>query len=237
MPIPRLLDPILLSCAAVGAAALGAFFGAGRRLPPAAVGWAGASAAGLMLGVAYALASASLSTAPYATCGGAALAVVLLHLAHADDAAAASSARRAVRASAIHSAAEGLAIGAAAALGPRFGGVLALTLVAHNVSEGALLGVALREEGRGPGAAAGAAAIARAGQVVFALATFAAVAATPASLPWALGAGFGGLLYLLFAELLPDSYAVVGRTGIAVVVSLAAGIVALLGGGARGGAP
>jgi hypothetical protein len=60
----RLLDPILLSCAAVGAAALGAALGAARRLPPAAIGWAGASAAGLMLGVAYALASASLSAAP-----------------------------------------------------------------------------------------------------------------------------------------------------------------------------
>jgi zinc transporter ZupT len=72
--------------------------------------------------------------------------------------------------------------------------------------------------------------------VAFALATAALVAAAPGAMPWALGAGFGALLFLLFAELLPDSYRVVGRTGIAVAVTLAAGMVALLGGDARGGA-
>jgi ZIP family zinc transporter len=242
MLTPRPLDLLLLSGAAVAAAGLGAALGAGRRLTPALVGWAGASAAGLMLGVAYALVSASLASSPFASAGGAALAVLLLHAAHAGaggdtHTATAPSARAAVRASAIHSAAEGLAVGAAVALGPAFGVVLALTLIVHNVSEAAVLGAALRDEGRSPGAAAVAAALARAGQVVLAVATLAVVVAQPAALPWALGAGFGGLLYLLFAELLPDSYQAVGRTGIALVVSLAAGIVALLGGGARGGMP
>ena len=237
-----LLYLILLSGAAIAAAGLGAALGAGRRLTPALVGWAGASAAGLMLGVAYALVSASLASSPLASAGGAALAVLLLHAAHAgagSDAGTipAPSARAAVLASAIHSAAEGLAVGAAVALGPAFGVVLALTLVVHNVSEAAVLGAALRDEGRGPLTAATEAALARAGQVALAVATLALVVAVPATLPWALGAGFGGLLYLLFAELLPDSYQVVGRTGIAVVVSLAAGIVALIGGGARGVVP
>ena len=54
--------------------------------------------------------------------------------------------------------------------------------------------------------------------------------AIPAALPWALGASFGALLYLVVAELLPESYRQTGRTGIAVVFSVAAGIVALLGG-------
>ena len=244
MLTPRPLDLILLSGAAVAAAAVGAALGAGRRLTPTLVGWAGASAAGLMLGAAYALVSASLASSPFASAGGAALAVLLLHAAHArweDDgptaSASAPGARAAVRASAVHSAAEGLAVGAAVALGPAFGVVLALTLVVHNVSEAAVLGAALRDEGRGPRSAALSAALARAGQVVLAATTLAVVVALPGTLPWALGAGFGGLLYLLFAELLPDSYAAVGRTGIAVVVSLAAGIVALLGGDARGGVP
>ncbi|MDF1505793.1 hypothetical protein PYV61_22770, partial [Roseisolibacter sp. H3M3-2] len=140
-----------------------------------------------------------------------------------------------VRASARHSAAEGIAIGAAMALGRPFGLVLALTLVVHNVGEGAVLGVALG--GRGRGAAVRAATLARAGQVAFALVTAAVVDDARGALPLSVGAGFGALLFLLFAELLPESYRVLGRTGIAIAVCLAAGMVALLGGGARGGAP
>ena len=55
------------------------------------------------------------------------------------------------------------------------------------------------------------------------------VGAIPALLPWCIGAAFGAMLYLIVAELLPQSYREVGRTGIAVVVSLAAGMVALMG--------
>jgi zinc transporter ZupT len=47
-----------------------------------------------------------------------------------------------------------------------------------------------------------------------------------------LGASFGALVYLCFAELLPDSYRTVGRSSIAVVVTVAAGVVALVSGGA-----
>jgi len=234
--LPALL---LLSSAAVGAAGLGAAVGARRGgLSAAALGWAGASAAGLMLGVAYALVAPSVARAPWATAAGAALACTLLWLPHAGTRADVDpGASAAVRASARHSAAEGVAIGAAVALGMRFAVVLALTLVVHNVSEGAVLGAALRGEGRGGASAARAATLARAGQVLFAFATATLVALVPAALPWALGAGFGALVYLLFAELLPGSYAAVGRTGIAIVVSLGLGIVALLGGGARGVTP
>lgn len=229
---------LLLSSAAVGAAGLGAAVGARRGgLSAAALGWAGASAAGLMLGVAYALVAPGVAQAPWAAALGAALACVALWLPQARTPDVPRDARAAVRASALHSAAEGVAVGAALALGARFGLVLALTLVVHNLSEGAVLGAALRDEGHGRAAAARAATLARGGQVLFALLTGALVAAQPAALPWALGAGFGALVYLLFAELLPDSYVAVGRTGIALVVSIGLGIVALLGGGARGGAP
>ena len=42
-----------------------------------------------------------------------------------------------------------------------------------------------------------------------------------------LGASFGALVYLCFADLLPESYRLSGRSSIAVVVTIAAGIVAL----------
>jgi zinc transporter ZupT len=67
-------------------------------------------------------------------------------------------------------------------------------------------------------------------QVGFAAATYALVSAEMVTLPLLLGGAFGALTYLCFAELLPDSYRSAGRTSIAVVVSVAAGVVALLGG-------
>jgi zinc transporter ZupT len=68
---------------------------------------------------------------------------------------------------------------------------------------------------------------------LLAAATFAAATLRPALLPWALGFAFGALVYLLLAELLPESYRRAGRTSIALVTSVAAGIAALLGGGVR----
>jgi zinc transporter, ZIP family len=104
----------------------------------------------------------------------------------------------------------------------------------HNVSEGAVLGSTLARV-MPAGRAAAAATLARLGQPVLAAATILGVRALPAALPWTLGAAAGALVYLVLAELLPSSYRQTGesRTSVAVVVSVAAGIVALLGGRAR----
>lgn len=230
---------VLWSLAAIIPAGIGAFVGVdrlgaarrqGERAGPAerVLGWANASAAGLMLGVAFAVLSAALPIAPLAGTVGAGIGVGLVHLLAGE-----SVRRRAVVASALHSAAEGVAIGAAAAFGPAFGTFLVLTFAFHNVSEGAILGSTLASSGWRPRAAAGAAMVARTGQPLLAAATVLAVSALPALLPWALGIAFGALVYLVLAELLPSSYHQTGRTSIAVVVSVAAGIVALLGGRAR----
>jgi len=54
------------------------------------------------------------------------------------------------------------------------------------------------------------------------------VAAAPAVLPWAVGFAVGALIYLVLAELLPESYRQAGRTSIALATILAMGIVVLL---------
>jgi zinc transporter ZupT len=234
---------VLWSLAAVVPAGIGAVLGVdrlgaarrhGERAGPAErlLGWATASAAGLMLGIAFAVLSAALPLDPVAGTVGAAVGVCLVHL-MGRLAGSHESPARAVAASALHSAAEGIAIGAAAAFGTAFGSFLVVTFAFHNVSEGAVLGSTLAGVRRRPMAAAGAAMLARTGQPLLAAATVLAVAAVPALLPWALGLAFGALVYLVLAELLPASYHQTGRTSIAVVVSVAAGIVALLGGRAR----
>lgn len=233
------LSLLLWSALAATGAALGAYLGARRpALADHTLGWANATAAGLMLGIGYAVLTAGLELAPFAgTAGGAVGVVVMYALRHAPmrprdgEAPHDAAARRVSLASALHSGAEGVAIGAAAALGSAFAAFLLVTFALHNVGEGAVLGSALAGAERASGRAAIVAFIARIGQPALAAFTLAVLLAMPALLPWALGIAFGALVYLILAELLPASYHQTGRTSIALVVSLAAGIVALLGGG------
>jgi zinc transporter ZupT len=60
------------------------------------------------------------------------------------------------------------------------------------------------------------------------VATFAVVAAAPATLSWVLGLATGMLANLVLVELLPESYRQAGHTSIAVVASAALAVVALL---------
>ncbi len=56
------------------------------------------------------------------------------------------------------------------------------------------------------------------------------VGAVPAVLPWAIGFAVGSLIYLVLAELLPESYRQAGHTSIALVTLVTMGIVVGLGG-------
>ena len=229
-------------------AALGAGVGAGLGtrpwIPGRVIGWASASAAGLMLGVSYVLLTAGQAMAPAATLLGAIAGLILMRvldgvpLPARGAVAEAGNARvsappandaGAILASALHSAAEGVAIGAAGAVGAPVARFLLITFALHNISEGAVLGVRLRHAGSRTLTVMGVAVIARSSQPLFAVSVMELVGVASALLPWCIGAAFGAMLYLIVAELLPQSYREVGRTGIAVVVSLAAGMVALMG--------
>src|SRR5512143_1140290 len=153
---------LLWSVAAALAAGVGAALGTRPWVATRGVGWAQAAAAGLMLGVGYVLLTAGEATAPAATLLGAAVGLVLLRRADGAPPAAAtapdpvhggrvsaapSTNAGAVLASALHSAAEGIAIGAAAAVGNEVSEFLLLTFAIHNVSEGAVLGARLGVSG------------------------------------------------------------------------------------------
>lgn len=204
-----------------------------------ALGVAAAAAAGMMLGAGYASLSAGLAQAPLSALIGASLGIVALRLLDpgtlltavvVDEPLPPESARVATTAGALHSAAEGVAIGAAAAVNAWFGLFLVLTFAVHNVSEGAMLCSALGAAGWTVRRAMSAVLLTRLGQPVLAAVAFTLAGAAPATLPWLLGASFGALLYLIIAELLPQSYLQAGRTAIALVFSVAAGVVSLLAG-------
>ncbi|HEY0808945.1 MAG TPA: hypothetical protein VGD49_02240 [Longimicrobiales bacterium] len=225
------LDPalqlFLWSVFAALAAGLGPFF-IGRKY----LGWANAFAAGMMLGAAYLVMDSGLERAALIASGGAALGIIATFSIHG-WLGIGTRPVLAYLASAVHSSPEGIAMGAAMALSPSFGAFVVLTFAIHNISESAVVISSLEAGGQPRGRATLLAIAARATQVMFALIAYFIAQSADVALSVTLGFAFGALVYLCVAELLPESYHTAGRTSIAVVASVAAGVVALLGGGAR----
>jgi zinc transporter ZupT len=141
-----------------------------------------------------------------------------------------TAAPRLVALHALHACTEGVAIGAAMAVDLSLGVFMALAIAVHNVPEAALLSGATRRQGSGRAGGVGLVVLSNAGQPVLAIATWYLVAMLPTSLPWVLGFAVGALLTLVMTELLPASYREAGSTSIALVASVALGLVVLLGG-------
>jgi ZIP family zinc transporter len=129
---------------------------------------------------------------------------------------------------ALHSAAEGLAIGIAMVLDLRLGIFIALTLAVHNVAESMALTEILRRRGVGVSEAAGLCVVAKITQPVLALAAFALAPVMKDFLPAALGFTSGCLVFLVLTELLPASYRRAAKLPVGVLVSVAAGAMLLL---------
>ena len=242
------LDPTLavlvFSSVAAFAAGLGslpqALMG---RLPLRLLGWSNALAAGLMLGVAYALLDVGLPDRTTVVQGGvgALLGLGLVRAAHLLtgtegmdlnrlDEADPAYGYQVVLVNALHATPEGVAIGAAMLVSLHFGISMALALAVHNIPEAMVLTSVLAGRGVKVRYAATLAVAVNANQVLVAIVTFAVVGALPFLFPWAVGIAVGALVYLVLAELLPESYKQAGHTGIALVTLVAMGIVVALGG-------
>jgi zinc transporter, ZIP family len=229
-----------------GVAALAAALGTlphalGRAPAPRTIGWANALAAGLMLGVAYALLTEGLDREVIAGGGGALLGIVFVRSAHAAAGTGELDADLAERAlhengsklilvDALHAADEGVAIGVAMAVSLPLGVAMALTLGLHNIPEAMVLSTLLLRRGTSVGRAALIAVGVNLGQVALAVVSFAAVYAWPWLLPWLAGFAVGAMIYRTLVELLPESYHQAGQKSIAMVTLLAAGVVVLLAG-------
>lgn len=237
------LTVLLSSSLAAGAAALGTVpFAIRERLPIARIGWANALAAGMMLGAAYALMVAVPDDAIAPRAAGAALGILFVSGTHAASRVADLDLNRldepgpeygyqVLLVNTLHSAAEGIAIGAAMFVSIPFGIFMAVAIAVHNIPEATVLCAILTRRGVRPSQAGGLAVAANVSQVLLAVVTFALLAAAPSVLPWALGFAVGALVYLVMAELLPESYRQAGSTTIALVTITAMGMVVLMRGG------
>lgn len=241
------LDPILLVLLWASLAALVAAFGVlphafAGRLPLRVLGWANALASGLMLGVAYSLFSLVFASGLPAGAAGALLGVGFVWTVHVGtgtaeldlnrlDELAPAYGYQVVLVNVLHSAYEGVAIGAAMLISVPFGISMAASLAVHNIPEAMILTAVVTGRGASLPQAAALAVATNLSQVLLAVVTFAVVGALPGLLPWVAGFGAGTLIYLVFVELLPESYREAGHTSIALVTLLAMGIVVALGGG------
>jgi len=234
------LTVLLYASLAAFAAGLGAIPLAFRPTTPVRwIGWSNALAAGLMLGVAYALLLAGMDHGAWQTALAAVAGVAFVFLTHQATGTADLDLNalqdtspvygyQVIIVNTLHAGHEGVAIGAAMAVSLPFGILMALALAVHNIPEATILGAIISGRGvRLPGVAI-LAIVTNAPQVLTALLTFVVATQLPIALPWALGFAVGALTYLVLVELLPESYRQAGHTSIALVALVAMGIVVLL---------
>jgi zinc transporter ZupT len=238
------VDPTLVvlsaSFLAAATAALGALPLVGRESVPSAwIGWANALAGGLMLGSAYVLSETGIRLDPLTATLGAAIGVLFTYGTHraADvedldlnklDETEPTYGAKVLLVSFLHSASEGVAIGVAMAVDLSFGVFLAVAIAVHNIPEATILCAVLRSRGVRLALGSALSVAMNSGQVLLAVSVYAVVTAAPAATPAVLGFGFGALVYLVLVEMLPESYRQAGTTTIAVLTSLAMGVLILL---------
>jgi zinc transporter ZupT len=237
---PVLVVLLLSTLAAVMGAAGSLPFGLRQPPSPAVIGGAYALASGFMLGAGYLLVSRGLDLATVMVVAGALGGVAYTHGIHVYagledlESAPRSQELGAARGyqvllqNALHSAAEGIAIGVATVLDVRLGVFLALALAVHNVAESMALAEILRRQGATVAEAAGLCVVAKITTPVLALAAFALAPVMTALLPAALGFAAGCLVFLVLTELLPASYRRSAKLPVGVMVSVAAGAMVLL---------
>ena len=232
-PAASSLDVLTLGLAAALTASLGpVLLVVSARHVRRALGHANALAAGMMLGIGYVLMTAGIQAEAVGATLGAALGVVVMYWVHValgiGDVVDGDGKHRPFIAATVHATAEGIALGAAAALGHTMAVVVAGTLALHNASESAVTASQMTTRPNAGRRDSWLAVLSNLPQVVIGLLVFAVATRWPAALGPLLGASFGAFIYLCLSELLPASYHGAGRTGIAVGVTVAAGIVALV---------
>ena len=108
----------------------------------------------------------------------------------------------------VHSIPEGLAIGVGYATGDlRFGLLLAVAIAVHNIPEGIAISLPLRAKGVSTWKCAGWAIFTSIPQPVFAVPSFLLVSVFQPLLPLGLGFAGGAMIFLVAAELMPESIA------------------------------
>ena len=119
----------------------------------------------------------------------------------------------------VHSAAEGIGVGAAYADGSTLGLLIAIAIAVHNIPEGLAISLVLVPRGTSVGAAAGWSIFSSLPQPLLAVPAFLFVDTFTSLLPVGLGFAAGAMVWMVLGELLPEAL----ETAPARVVALAGG--------------
>ena len=119
----------------------------------------------------------------------------------------------------VHSAAEGIGVGAAFADGSTLGLLIAIAIAVHNIPEGLAISLVLVPRGASVGAAAGWSVFSSLPQPLLAVPAFLFVESFTSILPVALGFAAGAMVWMVLGELLPEAL----ETAPVRVVALAGG--------------
>jgi len=119
----------------------------------------------------------------------------------------------------VHSAAEGIGVGAAYADGSTLGLLIAIAIAVHNIPEGLAISLVLVPRGASVGAAAGWSIFSSLPQPLLAVPAFLFVDTFTSLLPVGLGFAAGAMVWMVLGELLPEAL----ETAPARVVALAGG--------------
>ena len=105
----------------------------------------------------------------------------------------------------VHSAAEGIGVGAAFADGPTLGLLIAIAITVHNIPEGLAISLVLVPRGTSPRTAAAWSVFSSLPQPLMAVPAFLFVEQFSAFLPIGLGFAAGAMIWLVVADLLPEA--------------------------------
>lgn len=203
------------------------------------LGLSNAVAAGLMIAASFSLMVEGAQLHAWRTLLGVALGVVLIRLSHrlieahgevdvgALHGADARKALLIVGVMTLHSFAEGIGVGVSFGGGEDLGAFISAAIALHNVPEGLAISLVLVPRGVRVLSAAGWSVFSSLPQPVMAVPAFLFVTAFAPFLPVGLGLAAGAMLWMSFAELLPEARADLPAEGVAVAVVLS--VVAMIG--------
>jgi zinc transporter ZupT len=200
------------------------------------VAYAGAVAAGLMLGASFGLLAEGTEYGRGATLLGGLLGVAFIRLAErflgehdqselVFEAARGEGARKmllVVFVMTVHSFAEGVAVGVSFGGGVTLATVITFAIAIHNVPEGVAISAVLRPRGVSVARCAGWSVFSSLPQPLMALPAFLFVETFRAALPYGLGFAAGAMVYMVLVELLPEAYRHGDRAQVATLATASA---------------
>ncbi len=207
-----------------------------REVSPRVVSYAGAVAAGLMLGASFGLLSEGTAYGRGATLIGGLLGVAFIlatqrYLGEQEagelvfEAASGEGARKMlliIIVMTVHSFAEGVAVGVSFGGGATLATVITIAIAIHNVPEGVAISAVLRPRGVSVARCAGWSVFSSLPQPLMAVPAFLFVEAFRAALPYGLGFAAGAMVYMVLVELLPEAYRFGERAQVATLATASA---------------